>query len=103
MSIKHLKTENLSCLRTLKGSGKFASIQRHDFILPGLHVEGVGKFHSLYMKYTRKHYMCCRTSTFFGKGSETIVDTQVRRTQQIDAAQFQFANPIMAAFLRSAT
>lgn len=99
MSIKHLKTEILSCLRTLKGSGKFATIQRHDFILPGLHVEGVGEISFPLHEIHAKALLCVAEQAPFGKGSETIVDTQVRRTQQIDAAQFQFANPQWQRFL----
>jgi len=61
--------------------------------MPGLKVDGLGVL-SLPLGKTqaRKLIKQCRQAPY-GKGTETLVDTDVRRTWELDPDQFQLTNP----------
>jgi predicted 2-oxoglutarate/Fe(II)-dependent dioxygenase YbiX len=61
--------------------------------MPGLEVEGVGPVRlPLGKTQARKLIKLCRQAPY-GKGTETVVDTDVRRVWELDPEQFQFTNP----------
>lgn len=74
------KTEKrlLEVLKTIKGSGAFATSDVSKFTLPGLHMEGVGEIgfplNPIQIGAIIKH----AKKAPFGKGSQTITDTSVR-------------------------
>jgi hypothetical protein len=61
--------------------------------MPGLEVDGLGAL-SLPLSKTqaRKLIKQCRQAPY-GKGTETLVDTDVRRTWELDPDRFQLTNP----------
>ncbi len=94
-----LKNEISDCLQNLKGSGKFASVNTTDFVLPGLNVEGAGEISFPINEMQAEILKQSAKQAPFGKGSETLLDTSVRKTWEIDAEKLQFHNPAWKTFL----
>ena len=67
--------------------------------MPGLEIDGVGVL-SLPLGKTqaRKLIKHCRQAPY-GKGTETLVDPDVRRTWELDPDQFQLTNPTWEALV----
>ena len=73
----------------------------HDFCIsgdlpmtmPGLEVDGLGPV-GLPLNPTQAKLLikCCRQAPF-GKGADTIVDTDVRRVWELDPQEFRLTNP----------
>ncbi len=84
----------LNCLQNLKGSGKFASVDALPFVLPGLHIDNsdVQTSFPLTENEARKLITLAEVASF-GKGRDTIVDTAVRNTWEIDAKRINLRNP----------
>ena len=61
--------------------------------MPGLEVDGLGAL-SLPLSKTqaRKLITKCNQAPY-GKGSETLIDTDIRRTWELDPDRFQLTNP----------
>jgi len=61
--------------------------------MPGLVVDGLGILR-LPLGETQAHELiaCCRQAPY-GKGTKTLVDTNVRSVWELDAGQFQISNP----------
>lgn len=94
-----LKSKILDCLQNLKGSGKFASLNTARFVLPGLNVEGAGEISFPINKMQAEILKQSAQQAPFGKGSETLLDTEVRNTWEIDAEKLHFDNPAWQKFL----
>ena len=94
-----LKEGILDCLQNLKGSGKFASVGTAPFVLPGLNVEGMGEVGFPINEMQAKALVNAARQAPFGQGSETLLDTEVRNTWEIDADKMQFNNPAWQGFL----
>ncbi|MGB0432314.1 MAG: 2OG-Fe(II) oxygenase, partial [Bacteroidia bacterium] len=94
-----LKTLVLECLQELKGSGKFAAVYSHDFVLPGLTVNGMGEIALPLQTVQAKALIQMASKAPFGKGSKTFVDDKVRSGWEIDANQLHFKNPQWTKFL----
>lgn len=61
--------------------------------MPGLLVEGLGTVRlPLGKTQAKKLIKLCRQAPY-GKGTETVVDTDVRRVWELDPGQFQLTNP----------
>ncbi|MCA1763868.1 MAG: 2OG-Fe(II) oxygenase, partial [Flavobacteriales bacterium] len=97
-----LKKKIIDCLREIKGSGKFASIHTADFLFPGLEVDGVGEIAYPVNQLQAEALIKVARQAPFGKGRETIVDTEVRSVHEIDADRLAFANPEWDRFLAKA-
>ena len=95
----HLKEDILSCLKDLKGSGKFISVHTTDFQFPGLEVNGVGEIAYPINEMQANALIQVAQKAPFGKGSKTIVDNTVRSTSEIDASQLTFNGKSWAVFL----
>ena len=68
-------------------------------VMPGLEVDGLGTVRlPLGKTQARKLAKLCRQAPY-GKGTETVVDTDVRRTWELDPEQFQLTNPKWDALL----
>lgn len=60
---------------------------------PGLHIDGLGLI-GLPLNEREAQLIISRSAQApFGKGSETVVDTKVRDTWEIDPANISFTNP----------
>lgn len=68
-------------------------------VMPGLEVDGLGPVRlPLGPAQSRKLIKLCRQAPY-GKGTETIVDTDVRRVWEMDPDQYQLTNPKWEALL----
>ena len=85
-----LKENILNCLKDLKGSGKFISVHEAEFVFPGLEVDSVGEIAYPVNEAQAKALIQAAHKAPFGKGSETILDNNVRSAWEIDAAQLKF-------------
>ena len=94
-----LKDELSDCLQNLKGSGKFASINTTSFVLPGLNVEDIGEISFPINEMQAEILKKSAKQAPFGKGSETLLDTEVRNTWEIDSDKLHFENPAWQTFL----
>ncbi|WP_268225836.1 2OG-Fe(II) oxygenase [Sinomicrobium oceani] len=100
--MNRLKKNILICLQDIKGSGKFASIRTADFLFPGLEVETIGEISYPINQLQAKALIEAAHKAPFGKGSQTIVDNNVRSAWEIDADKLHFNNPNWNGFLEKA-
>lgn len=100
--MEQLKKNILDCLQELKGSGKFASIHTADFLFPGLEVEGLGEISYPVNQLQAKALIQVAHKAPFGKGSQTILDNEVRSAWEIDAEELRFNSPTWDDFLNKA-
>jgi hypothetical protein len=100
--MEHLKENILNCLKDLKGSGKFISVQTTGFLFPGLEVDGVGEIAYPINELQAKALIQAAHKAPFGKGSETILDNNVRSAWEIDADKLTFNGNRWAKFIDKA-
>ncbi|KAF9646265.1 hypothetical protein BDM02DRAFT_3271099 [Thelephora ganbajun] len=67
---------------------------------PGLHIEGVGMIGLPLSEREAKLIEAAAIQAPFGRGTETVVDTTVRDTFEINPDRFSFKNPAWAEFLQ---
>ena len=66
-------------------------------VMPGLGVDGLGPVRlPLGKTQARKLARLCRQAPY-GKGTETVVDTDVRRVWELDPKQFQLTSPFITS------
>ena len=103
--ISDLKKELHQCLKEIngKGSGHFATTGAlSSAVNPGLNVNGLGIIGlPLSEREAVELTKACHQAPF-GKGSETIIDTDVRNTWELNADQFELENPEWQTILDSA-
>lgn len=97
------KEDLLGCLDGIKSSGDFSNSRRYAVhVNPGLQI--VGQETAIPLPLTDHEAEtirgACREAPF-GKGDETLVDTSVRKTWELDATRFICTNPSWPAFLDS--
>ena len=95
----NLKENILNCLKDLKGSGKFISVQTTKFVFPGLEVDSLGEIAYPINESQAKALIQVAHKAPFGKGSQTIVDNNVRSAWEIDANRLTFNNSSWAGVL----
>ena len=95
----NLKENILSCLKDLKGSGKFISFHTTEFQFPGLEVNGVGEIAYPINEMQAKALIEVAKKAPFGQGSETIIDSTVRSAYEIDNSKLNFNGSRWTAFL----
>jgi hypothetical protein len=79
-------------LATLGESSQFATSGSLAPVLPGLEVKGVGAIGSPVSAADAQRLIARATQAPYGRGEETIVDTDVRRVWQIEPSQVAFRN-----------
>jgi len=73
--------------------GTFCTSSDLPLVMPGLEVDGLGAVRlPLGKTQASKLIKLCRQAPY-GKGTETLVDTDVRRVWELDPEQFQLTNP----------
>lgn len=86
-------------LRSIGRAGDFYAAGRSEMAPPNLQVDGVGLI-SLPFQQQQLDALLARASLApFGRGADTVTDTSVRRTWQIDAAQVHFGGRRWQAWL----
>lgn len=88
-------------LNGIKSVGDIANFTRYPtFVNPGLKIEGHPAFPlPLTPSDAEVIKAACREAPF-GKGEDTVVDTSVRKTWELNHTQFQLINPEWAGFLQ---
>jgi hypothetical protein len=87
-----LHNDMLGALNSITSSGTFANAHKLGEIFPGLVVEDVGPVNLPLQEAQAKQMIAKARQAPYGKGSETIVDTSVRNTWELDPGQFQLTN-----------
>ena len=85
--------ELIALMDKVKTSGTFSVSGTLPAILPGLHVKGVGHIGLPLTEQQAKALIQRSELAPFGRGEETIVDTEVRKNWQISADDFELGNP----------
>ncbi|PTB66811.1 hypothetical protein BBK36DRAFT_1118102 [Trichoderma citrinoviride] len=94
------KQQLLNCLNGIVSSGDFAvSRQYQTFANPGLRIAGSEAVIPLPLTDRDAETIrgACREAPF-GRGDQTLVDTSVRKTWELDATQFECSNPSWPTF-----
>ena len=81
------------CLNAVKGGGSFAACRTRSDVNPGLEIDGLGKFGVPLSESEISRIITSSRQAPFGKGSDTIVDTSVRKTWEIDASRINLRHP----------
>jgi hypothetical protein len=88
-----LYNDMLNALESIHSSGTFANAHKLGEIFPGLVVEDVGSIDLPLQEAQAKQMIAKARQAPYGKGSETIVDTSVRNTWELDPGQFRLTDP----------
>ncbi len=76
-------------LRTVKRPGDFCTSGRMAVHLPALEVEGVGRIALPLLESQARQLIEAAEAAPYGRGSETVLDPDYRRTWQIDAGRIR--------------
>ncbi len=91
----------IGSLKSVKRPGYFACGSEVQLPLPGLKVDGVDGFVGLPVCDAQARAIIERCSQApYGRGEETIVDTSVRNTWQLDPSMFSISHPEWSAQLK---
>ena len=91
----------VEALDAIDRPGDVAAAGDRELTMPGLEVEGLGAVGlPLSRAQARALIRRCRQAPY-GKGTQTLVDTDVRRVWEMDPAQFELTNPKWKALIRS--
>lgn len=85
--------ELITLMDKVKTSGAFSVSGTLPAIPPGLDVKGVGNIGLPLTEHQAKALIERSEQAPFGRGEETIVDTEVRQSWQISADEFELGNP----------
>ena len=89
----------LEAIRTVDRPGTVCTSDDLPLVMPGLEVEGLGAVRlPLGKAQARKLVKLCHQAPY-GKGTETVIDLDVRRTWELDPEEFQLTNPKWEALL----
>lgn len=91
-------------LKTFDGLGKsskFCEAGSLPIVLPGLAVRGLGDVGVPVSEADARRLIESSEQAPYGRGEETILDTDVRRVWQIDAGSVTFANPKWNGFIQT--
>lgn len=95
------KEQLLGVLNEIKGSGSFVSTGSSGFLFPGLEIQGVGEIGFPVNPLEIKAMIKTARKAPFGKGSKTVLDTNVRSAWEIDAGQITFHNSDWNKFIEN--
>ncbi|MEO1451065.1 MAG: 2OG-Fe(II) oxygenase, partial [Bacteroidota bacterium] len=87
-------------LNQIKGSGTFLMQNKVEQIIPGLEIKGMGPVSFPLTAHSIQPLIEVAHQAPFGKGADTLVDTSVRNTWEIDGDQLVFHNPVWEATLK---
>ncbi|KAI0851538.1 hypothetical protein F5Y00DRAFT_267723 [Daldinia vernicosa] len=99
--LDEIKKDLLECLDKIQTAGRVAVSKQHDtFINPGLKIADTLIPLPLAPRDAETIRSVSREAPF-GRGDETVVDTSVRKTWELDHTQFTFANPAWQPYVAS--
>ncbi len=85
--MRSFATELAQLLQDVQRPGDFCAAGACEIFVPGLEVEGVGPIALPLLPAQAEQLISVAERAPFGRGEQTVVDTDVRRTWQIDAAR----------------
>lgn len=88
-----MKKELFNILETITGNGSFETSGVLSFVPPGLSIKGVGEVAFPLTTTQAKAIVAKARQAPFGKGSQTITDTSVRKVWEIDPDLLSIQNP----------
>ena len=98
-AIRSLQDELLDCLESVDTIGSFATNLTYTAIPnPCLDIEGYGTIGLPLSQHDAQAIIQRSRQAPFGKGEETVVDTSVRKTWEIDASKLTTRNPAWPGF-----
>ena len=83
----------LDALGNLMESISFSASGKCPFVLPGLTIDGINEIAFPVSKSSARSLIKQARQAPYGRGEETIVDTDVRRVWQLEPDQFRLENP----------
>jgi hypothetical protein len=90
----------LRCLDGIQTSGDFSWTDTyHLFVNPGLEIDGFGQVPLPLCPRDAREIKQLSQQAPFGSGHQTVVDTSVRKTWELDQTQFRASNPCWQTFL----
>src|SRR5665647_403883 len=88
----HIFEQIAAVLNNVKGDTNFVSTGTVSFIIPGLIIDGVGEVGFPLQKEMAEKIIQQAHNAPFGKGAETLVDTNIRNTWEVNAEYVKFSN-----------
>ncbi|KAL9129633.1 MAG: hypothetical protein Q9217_001951 [Psora testacea] len=89
------------CLSRVKYAGSFTSSRKSQLnVDPGLHVDNIGNISLPLRSEDAEAIMKAGQQAPFGRGSETVVDTSFRNTQELNVDRFRLRNPAWTQYLQ---
>lgn len=90
---KSFEADLCSTLDNIKFSGSFSTFHTARNLEPGLSIRDVGPIKLPLEEAQIRSMIAVARQAPFGKGSETVVDTSVRNTWELDPSQFELLSP----------
>ncbi|MCC8957618.1 2OG-Fe(II) oxygenase [Bradyrhizobium sp. Pear77] len=84
-------TRLLNSLRSVERPGDFCVGGIREIFMPTIDVDGVGRLAFPVLPVQAEQLVAIAETAPFGRGEETVVDREVRRTWQVDSAKVQIA------------
>lgn len=84
-SLKAITRELAEIIPTIRSHGDFYAMGQSEIAMPNLEVEGVGRISLPLLPVQAEQLIAIAARAPYGRGEETLVDPQVRRTWQIAA------------------
>ena len=96
-----IREKLLQALACVDRPGAFCAAADQAIVLPGLEVEQVGMVGLPMTKAQAKELIKVCQQAPYGKGTETVVDTKVRKVWELDPHQFKLTNKKWDALVKS--
>jgi hypothetical protein len=84
----------LDCLRSVERPGEFCVGGKREILMPAIDVDGVGRIALPLLTMQAGRLVANAEPAPYGRGQETVLDRDVRRTWQIEPAGFGSAGVI---------
>ena len=94
-----IATQLWNVLNSLGESSQFCTSGSLESVLPGLEVEGIGNIGVPVSAGDAKRLIKQASQAPYGRGEETIVDTNVRQVWQLEPQQFDLRNAAWGEFV----
>ena len=89
LSSEEVQERLLEALSDIETAGSFAACGRADVAVPALSVAGMGAVALPLTAQQAPALIACAQQAPYGRGMDTVVDEEVRRAWQVDAAQVE--------------
>jgi len=87
VTLSSIGTKLLNSLRSVERSGDFCVGGIREIFMPTIYVDGVGRIAFPILPAQAERLVAIAEAAPYGRGEETVVDREVRRTWQVDPAQ----------------